>query len=913
MKKIIFIYFFICLSLNFNAQFSAFTWSSSTASATDEAPFSMAVDSVSQFIYTCGFFSQNNAFTYIVPISKMNNGAGNNGKSDAYICKYDFLGNLIWMTNIGSTDNDVAMDILLAPNGNLYLTGYYKNAAQFNSVSSSSLSINITGTDIDAFTCCYNSSGNVLWAKTGGGSDTDKGHAITAVSNGIWVSGYYDSFANFGVLSTNSLYSNKIHTFLIKYDFSGNEQFLCEVKSNQDDLQGEPETMEHYNIVSYNDTVFAVGIMGGNNLTFINAGGIAAPGTLSNGDGDENHYIVSFSNLGQLIWLQQIENNTGLIHGCGIAADCKGVYVSGTTHDNSVFPSFSGFTLNTGDHDNPFVVKLFKTTGYKDWVHYWSTTTNHYDIFSELFTDFQGNLYAIGSLKSNPSLQPDANLSGVIGQDIVVVKLTTSGTFQWAKLLVGTSDNFSGGFWCNASYFFLGGNYYTSINLQTALSGPNNQNIFLVKGTMAPSYTPNYCCNIISAAVAGPTQTICTTTTTLAGNTPTAGLGMWSIIGGTVSITTPTSPVSVITGVAFGTNSLQWTISGGCSPSTSTVTVQRDEPPSVALAGNNKITCLNTATLAANIPAVGSGSWSVLSGTVTITNPFLPTTDVTNITVGNHSLKWNIINGVCLASNSIMFITRNQSPAIASAGLSQSVCSSNATLSANVPLTGLGSWSVTQGSATISSIFNPYATVTNLYTGLNSFVWSVSTPSCGSSSSTVNIQVDGMPSAAYAGTNVITNSNVIQLSANTPTLGIGTWVILSGGGIFSDQNNPIARFTDVSDGDNILAWQIRNGSCSLSEDTLMIIKNGLFIPELITPNSDGNNDVFYINTLDNYKSVKLEVFNRWGNLVYINEKYNNEFVGKNLNGEKLVDDVYFIIVTIPKVKTYTGYLTIKEN
>jgi gliding motility-associated-like protein len=360
---------------------------------------------------------------------------------------------------------------------------------------------------------------------------------------------------------------------------------------------------------------------------------------------------------------------------------------------------------------------------------------------------------------------------------------------------------------------------------------------------------------------------------------------------------------------------LQWQINNSVCPSSNAVVViQRDAVPTIAVAGPDQLLCRDTTALAANLPVIGTGSWSVLGGSVTLTNPNSPMSGLTNIAVGTHSLQWQISNGVCPASNSTVFITRNVSPSIAYAGPSQSICASNNfSLSANVPLAGIGTWSVLQGGASISNMTSPYTNVTNLSNGPNSFMWSITTASCGASTSTVTIQVDNMPSAANAGTNVITNSNSIQLSANVPTVGVGHWVILSGGGEFNDQNDPAALFTNVSDGKNILAWQIRSGSCPVSEDTLTIIKNGLFIPELITPNSDGSNDVFYINTLDNYKAVKLEVFNRWGNRVYINEKYNNEFAGKNQNGEKLADDVYFIILTIPELKTYTGNLTIKER
>jgi len=52
-----------------------------------------------------------------------------------------------------------------------------------------------------------------------------------------------------------------------------------------------------------------------------------------------------------------------------------------------------------------------------------------------------------------------------------------------------------------------------------------------------------------------------------------------------------------------------------------------------------------------------------------------------------------------------------------------------------------------------------------------------------------------------------------------------------------------------------------------------------FIANVITPNGDGLNDHFYIDCLDNWEQVTLMVFNRWGNQVYYNDIYNNDWNG----------------------------------
>ncbi|WP_435261491.1 gliding motility-associated C-terminal domain-containing protein [Tenacibaculum sp. nBUS_03] len=48
-----------------------------------------------------------------------------------------------------------------------------------------------------------------------------------------------------------------------------------------------------------------------------------------------------------------------------------------------------------------------------------------------------------------------------------------------------------------------------------------------------------------------------------------------------------------------------------------------------------------------------------------------------------------------------------------------------------------------------------------------------------------------------------------------------------------------------------------------------------------TPNDDGSNDTLIINCIENYPNNTLEIFNRWGNLVYTRERYENTWNGKS--------------------------------
>ncbi|MDW8419307.1 MAG: Ig-like domain-containing protein [Chitinophagales bacterium] len=64
----------------------------------------------------------------------------------------------------------------------------------------------------------------------------------------------------------------------------------------------------------------------------------------------------------------------------------------------------------------------------------------------------------------------------------------------------------------------------------------------------------------------------------------------------------------------------------------------------------------------------------------------------------------------------------------------------------------------------------------------------------------------------------------------------------------------------------------------------------------ISPNGDGQNDAFFINCNEEFPNATLQVFNRWGDLVWKSDgHYTNNFEGKNLEGTILPDGTYYYI------------------
>ena len=67
----------------------------------------------------------------------------------------------------------------------------------------------------------------------------------------------------------------------------------------------------------------------------------------------------------------------------------------------------------------------------------------------------------------------------------------------------------------------------------------------------------------------------------------------------------------------------------------------------------------------------------------------------------------------------------------------------------------------------------------------------------------------------------------------------------------------------------------------------------ILIPNVITPNGDGTNEMFTIQNLMNWEFRELTIFSRWGTIVYRSEDYQNDW-----NGGGVSDGVYFGVLLV---------------
>ncbi len=143
----------------------------------------------------------------------------NSGQSDVFVAKLDPDGQVLWAQKAGGTDSDMPYGIALTPNGQILVVGtYWSQTITFDN---QTLSNQSTDGSNDLFMAAYSPSGQMLWARSAGGSDSESAYAITTDTSGyIYVTGYFASpTISFGGHTLSS--SGGANVFVVAYDTLG--------------------------------------------------------------------------------------------------------------------------------------------------------------------------------------------------------------------------------------------------------------------------------------------------------------------------------------------------------------------------------------------------------------------------------------------------------------------------------------------------------------------------------------------------------------------------------------------------------------------------------------------------------------------------------------------------------------------
>ncbi|MCW5906247.1 MAG: T9SS type A sorting domain-containing protein [Chitinophagales bacterium] len=460
-------------------------WASRIKGSGEDKATKCAVDNTGNIIATGYFnspslqFGGNNAHS----ISNFDN-SGNT--FDCFVVKYNSSGTPQWFRAIGKADDDGGRSVATDSSGNVYVTGWFRapsivvgNVTLYNK--------NSSGGSSDMFLIKYDPNGNVLWAKSAGSADDEKGNGcIVDATGNVVVTGYFkgDSIDIEGTKYPNR--GNK-DGFVIKYSTTGT---LLAVKVFGGSSSEEPFACS----TDGAGNIFVAGSFASNSVVF-------DADTIVNTGGNSDIFLVKLDTSLNTIWTKNTGSNSA-DEARGCATDKYGnTVITGVYTGSSI--TFGNTVLNNNGGEEIFLVK-YAPDGTLLWAKKIGKSKD--DGANDCAINNNGRIVIAGYYNSSSLTLGSINLNnsyvGVATSDVFIAN-----TCNTSK---GTDTRSA----CN-SFTWIDGNTYTS---------NNNTAVYTL-----PSSAGNGCDSIVTLnltintnATGTDTRTACNAFTWIDGNTYTA-------------------------------------------------------------------------------------------------------------------------------------------------------------------------------------------------------------------------------------------------------------------------------------------------------------------------------------------------------------------------------------------------------
>ena len=411
------------LTLTVNGQNVTFEWAKSMGGSSFDSGVSITTDA-SGNVYTTGFFYATVDFDPGVGTLSLTPSGG----ADIYIQKLDANGTLLWAKSMGGTGDDYGMPITTDALGNVYTTGNFRDTVDFDPGVGV---LNLTSAGLyDMFIQKLDPNGNLLWAKSLGGSGFDQGVSITTDALGnVYTTGDFDTIVDFdpGVGTLNLTSAGVSDIFIQKLDANGN---LIWAKS----MGGTSEDFGHAITTDALGNVYTTGWFSA--IVDFDPG----TGTLNlTTAGIYDIFIQKLDANGNLIWAKSM-GGTGDDYGTSITVDALGnVYTTGYFETIVDFdPGVGTLNLTSAGASDIFIQKLDSNGNFL-----WANTMggSSADQGISIIADASGNVYATGSFRDTVDFDPDTSTLNLISAGasyIFIQKLDPNGNLTWVKSMGGT-------------------------------------------------------------------------------------------------------------------------------------------------------------------------------------------------------------------------------------------------------------------------------------------------------------------------------------------------------------------------------------------------------------------------------------------------------------------------------------------
>jgi hypothetical protein len=327
--------------------------------------------------------------------------------TDFFICKLDPSGNFVWAKQFPGSGNDVGSAIAVDASGNVYTTGYFTYTIDFDPGAGVTNLSAFTGSSIgssDIFISKLDSSGNFVWAKRLGGSNSDYALNLCTDNLGnVYTTGIFGGTVDFdpGIGIKNLTSSDYDDIFISKLDASGNFVWAKQLSaSSAIDLSSIT--------VDVLGNVYTTGYFQGTADFDLGSGTVFFTTSVSNSD----IFISKLDASGNFVWAKQLGERSSTDAGKSITVDASGnVYTTGYFSGTVDFDSGAGVANLTsqGSSTDIFINKLDASGNFV-----WAKKMGNSDIDAgiSIKVDAFGNVYTSGYF------------NGTGSRDIFVLKLS---------------------------------------------------------------------------------------------------------------------------------------------------------------------------------------------------------------------------------------------------------------------------------------------------------------------------------------------------------------------------------------------------------------------------------------------------------------------------------------------------------
>lgn len=320
----------------------------------------------------------------------------------------------------GSLGKSITTDVL----GNVYTTGDYKGTIDLDPGPGTTTVYTDPNNGDDIYVTKMDANGNLIWAKSIGGSSTEEVYSVVVDASGnVFVTGrFYSSDFNPGSNSFTLSSNGSDDMFICKFNASGTIQWARSFGSTGF------------------DAAFGLAVDGSGNCYFTGyfSGtvdfnpGAAVYNLTSVGSNDIFLYKMDAS--GNLIWVNSFGNNANS-SGSEVTLDAAGnVYLCGGFSNILDFdPGPGTATLNAALGGALFVAK-YTSSGAYVWARAFNGNSG-YKTIRGITVDVNNNVFTTGSFNVAIDFDPGVSVYSLTpsGIDIYVSKLDNNGNFAWVK------------------------------------------------------------------------------------------------------------------------------------------------------------------------------------------------------------------------------------------------------------------------------------------------------------------------------------------------------------------------------------------------------------------------------------------------------------------------------------------------